>query len=73
MHITQDPKNRTHNFELGGGLESGDGGDYVVGIEVLEERVSVKGGKTQLRSIARSSTLVVKNREKIPADPHHIL
>ena len=29
----------TLNFELGGGLESGDRGGYVIGIEELEEQV----------------------------------
>ena len=42
MLITQDAKNRTRNLELGGGLESGDGGDCVRGIEELEEQVSAK-------------------------------
>ena len=37
MLITQDTKNRTRNLELGGGLESGDRGYYVIGIEELEE------------------------------------
>ena len=45
MLITQDTKNRTRNLELGGGLESGGNGDYVVGIEELEEQVSAKGGR----------------------------
>ena len=36
----------TRNLELGGGLESGDGGGYVTGIEELEEQVSAKGGRT---------------------------
>ena len=31
---------------MGGGVESGDGGDYVIGIEELEEQVSAKGGGT---------------------------
>ena len=44
--ITQDTKNRTRNLELGGGLERDDGGNYVIGIEELEERVSAKGGRT---------------------------
>ena len=34
----------TRNLELGGGLESGDGGGYVTGIEELEEQVSAKDG-----------------------------
>ena len=42
MLITQDTKNRTRNLELGGGLESGDGGDYVIGIEELEEHVKAQ-------------------------------
>ena len=46
MLITQDTKIRTRNLELGGGLESGDGGDDVIGIEELEEQVSAKGGRT---------------------------
>ena len=46
MLITQDTKNRTHNLELGGGLESGDGGECVIGIEELEKQVSAKGGRT---------------------------
>ena len=37
MFITQDTKNKTRNLELSGGLESGGGGDYVTGIEELEE------------------------------------
>ena len=36
MLITKDIKNRTRNLVLGDGLESGDGGDYVIGIEELE-------------------------------------
>ena len=46
MLITQDTKNKARNLELGGGLESGDRGDYVVGIGELEEQVSAKGGRT---------------------------
>ena len=48
MLITQDIKNRTRNLDLGGGVESGDGGDCVIGIEELEEQVSAKGGRTRL-------------------------
>ena len=40
MLIMQDTKNRTRTLELHGGLESGDGGDYVIGIEELEEQRS---------------------------------
>ena len=46
MLITQDTKNRTRNLQLGGGLESGDGGDYVIGIEELVEQVSAKGRRS---------------------------
>ena len=42
-------------------MESGDGGDYVTGIEELKEHVSAKGGRNTLRSTAQSSKLVVKN------------
>ena len=46
MLIAQDTTNKTCNLELGGGLESGDGGDYVIGIEELEDQVSAKSGRT---------------------------
>ena len=46
MLITQDTKYKTRNLELVGGLESGDGGDRVIGIEELEEQVSAKRGRT---------------------------
>ena len=48
MVITQDTKKKTRNLELGGDLESGDGGDDVIGIEELEEQVPAKGGRTCL-------------------------
>ena len=35
MLITQDTKNKTRIPELGGGLESCDGRDFVMGIEKL--------------------------------------
>ena len=66
MLITQDTKNGTRNLELGGGLESGDGGDCVIWIEELEEQVSERWQDT-LRSTARSSKLAVKNRKKSPS------
>ena len=44
MIITQDTTNSTRNLELGGGLESGDGGDDVIGIEELEEQVPARQG-----------------------------
>ena len=50
MLIKQDTKNKTRNLELGGGLESGDGGDYVIGIEELEEHVSA-GRPHEARSL----------------------
>ena len=46
MLITEDTKIRTRNPGLGGGLESGDGGDYVIGIDEVEEQVPAKGGRT---------------------------
>ena len=46
MLITQDIKNRTRNLDLGGGVESGDGGDCVIGVQELEEQVTAKGGGT---------------------------
>ena len=46
MRMTQDTKNGTRNLDLGGGLENDDGGDYVIGIEELEEQVSAKGDRT---------------------------
>ena len=48
MLFTLDTKNMTRNLELGGGLESGDGGHYVIGIEELEEKISANCGRTQL-------------------------
>ena len=36
--ITQDTKNGTRNLELGGGLDSGDGGDCAIGIESWRSR-----------------------------------
>ena len=71
MLITQDTKNRTRNLDLGGGLESGDGGDCVIGVEELEEQVSAKGGRTLGGRPHESSRLVVKNRLKVPASPRH--
>ena len=44
-------KTKSPNLKLGGGLESGDGGDCVIGVEELEEQVSAKdGGKRCGRS-----------------------
>ena len=39
-----DTKTKSPNLKLGGGLESGDGGDCVIGVEELEEQVSAKDG-----------------------------
>ena len=44
--VTQDTKQKTRNLELGGGLESGDGEDDVIGIEEQDEQVPAKGGRT---------------------------
>ena len=71
MLITQDTKNRTRNLELGGGLESGDGGDYVIGIEELEEQVSAKGGRTYCGRPHESRSLLWKIVKKIPAGPRY--
>ena len=38
MLVTQDTKMKTPNLELGGGLESGDGGDYVMGMRSWRSR-----------------------------------
>ena len=46
MLITQDTKNTVRDLELGDGLESGDGGDDVIGMEEVAEQVSAKGGRT---------------------------
>ena len=72
IFITQDAEPKTRNLELGGGLESGDGGGYVIGIEELEEQVSAKGGRTHCGRLHKSSKLTVKNCEKVPAVPRHI-
>ena len=58
MLISQDPKDRTRNLEVGGGLESGDGGDYVIGIEELEEHVSAKGGRTHCGRLQEARSLL---------------
>ena len=66
MLITQDTKNKTRNLELDGGLESGDGGDDVVGVEELEEQVPAKkGGRTYC-----GRPLLVKNCKKSNAGPN---
>ena len=64
MLITQDTKNRTRDHELGGGLESGDGGDCVTGIEELEEQASAKGGRTHCSRPHEARNLLKKNRKK---------
>ena len=71
---TQKIKNTTRNLELGGGLEGGDG-DYVIGIEGVEEQVSAKGGRThcgrphEARSLLRK---IAKNRTQVRAGPRHV-
>ena len=75
MLITHDTQNKIRNLELGGGLESGDGGDYVIEMEELEEQVSAKGGRThccrphEARSLLRT---IVKSRTQVPAQIHAI-
>ena len=58
MLIAEYTKNKTRNLELGGGLESGDGGDYVMGIEELEEQVSAKGGRTHCGRMHEARSLL---------------
>ena len=62
MLITQDTNKKTRNLELGADLESGDGGDYVIGIEELEAQVPATGGRTHCGQPheARSSSLLLK-------------
>ena len=75
MLIAEYTKNKTRNLELGGGLESGDGGDYVMGIEELEEQVSAKGGRTHCGQLHEARSLMLKiekNRTQVPAGPRHI-
>ena len=62
MPITPDTKKKTRNLQLGGGLEGGDGGDYVVEIGEQEEQVTVKRDRRLCGGPARSSKLVVKNK-----------
>ena len=62
MLITQEKK--TRNLELGGGLESGDGGHYVIGIEEQAEQVSAKNGRTHCGRPHEARKLVVRNRKK---------
>ena len=71
MLITQDTKNRTRNIELGGGLENDDGGDYVMGIDELEEQVSAKGGRTHCGRPHEARSLLRKIVKKVPAGPSH--
>ena len=67
MLITQDTKNRARNLESGGGLESGDGGDCVIGIEELEEQVSAKGGRTRCSRPHEAQNLgnIVKKSQQV--------
>ena len=46
MLVTQDAEMKTPDLELGGGWQSGDGGDYVIGIKELAEQVPAKGRRT---------------------------
>ena len=58
MLITEDTKIRTRNPGLGGGLESGDGGDYVIGIDELDEQVLAKGGKKHCGRLHEAPSLL---------------
>ena len=59
---------KTRNLELGGGFESGDGGDYVIRDWRAGGADLGEGWQNTLRSTARSSKLV-KNRKKSNAGP----
>ena len=75
MLITQNPQNKIRNLELSGGLENGDGGDDVIGIEELEEQVSAKGGRTHCGRLYEVRSLSVKKRKsptQVPAQVHVI-
>ena len=50
-------------------MASDDGGYNVIRIEELEEQVSEKRWQNTLRSMGRSSKLVMKNREDSNAGP----
>ena len=45
MLIAQYAIEKTRAFGLGGGFGNGDGGDYGIGFEELEEQVPGKGGR----------------------------
>ena len=47
-------KKKARNLKLGGGLGRGDGGDYVKGIEELEDQVPAKGGGTHCGHCGRT-------------------
>ena len=71
MLITQYTNIMAGNLELsGGGLESGDGENYVRGIEELEDQASTKGGSTHRGRPheARSLSKIVKNVPAVPTD-----
>ena len=70
MVITQVTKNWTRIPELGGGLESGDGRDYVIGIEELE-KVSVKSGEHTAVDRTKLEACCEKS-QNVPARPRHI-
>ena len=75
MLITQDTKNGTRNLELGSGMESGNGGDCVIRVEELEERVSSKRGRTHCGRPHEALSLlrkVAENRTQVQARPLNI-
>ena len=58
MLITQDTKNTARNLGLGGGMESGDGEDFVIGIEEVEEQVPAKVGRTHCGRPCKARSLL---------------
>ena len=72
MLIAQDTKNKARNLEMGGGLGSGDRGDYVIVVGELEEQVSAKGAehtavdRTKLESCCEKSLEVERRSQHRP-------
>ena len=64
---------KKRDLELGGGLESGDGGGYVIENEEQEKGLGERWQNTLLLT-TRSSKRVEKreSRTQVPSDPPHI-